>query len=122
MTLDFILDFDFGLNQLVRPDKIRFTTSKNDQTSTLTLTFYNISSFLQYTNNGVKNKLIKSISFTEQDYKFSTKDIKIIWLKGRPYLLEAIFLITSEVESFALKKIFNSIYNSKKSFSFSILK
>lgn len=112
MTLVFTLEFDSGLNQPIIPDKIRFTSSKNDQTSTLTLTFSKLSLFSQSNLLIGKNNLIKSISFKEQDYIFSTKDIRIIWLKGKPCLLEAIFLITSESESIKLKKLFK--YISKK--------
>jgi hypothetical protein len=106
MALVFNLEFDSGLNQIIVPDKIRFTSSKNDQTSTLTLTFSKLSLFSQSSLLISKKNLIKSISFKEQDYTFSTKDIRIIWLKGKPCLLEAIFLITSEVESIKLKKLF----------------
>lgn len=114
MTLVFSLEFDSGANVPIIPDKVRFTSSKNYQTSTLTLTFSKLSLFSHPSVLISKKNLIKAISFKEDNYTFSTKDIRIIWLKGKPCLLEAIFLITSENESIKLKKLFKFI--SKKIF------
>nr|YP_010478579.1 photosystem II protein psb28 [Chlorobotrys sp.]UVI60884.1 photosystem II protein psb28 [Chlorobotrys sp.] len=109
MSINFIIEFESKINQIVLPDKIRITSSKNNHTSTLTLIFYKI----DFLRNNTKQNLIKSIHFFQQDYKFSTKDIKFIWIKGRPLFLEAIFLITSEAESVKLKKFFNTLSSKK---------
>nr|YP_010478999.1 photosystem II protein psb28 [Lietzensia polymorpha]UVI61304.1 photosystem II protein psb28 [Lietzensia polymorpha] len=115
MNLKFIIEFEAEPNKSIVPDKIRFTSSKNDQTSTLTLTFYE-TDFLKETQTILnRRKLIKSIYFFDQNYKFCTKDIRIVWIKGRPLFLEAIFLITSELESVKLKKFFRNISEQKSS-------
>nr|YP_010478861.1 photosystem II protein psb28 [Neustupella aerophytica]UVI61166.1 photosystem II protein psb28 [Neustupella aerophytica] len=106
MSLDFFIEFESEPTEHIVPDKIRFTSSKNNHTSTLTVRFYNIN-FLRKVNIPFsKKKLIKSIYFIQQNSKFSTKDIQITWINGRPLILEAIFFIISENDSNKLKNIF----------------
>lgn len=115
MSLNFFIEFESEPNQHVLPNKIRFTSSKNNHTSTLTVTF-STNSFLKKINLPLsKKKLIKNIYFLQQNSKFSTKDLEIIWINGRPLIFEAIFFITSEVDSNKLKNIFQ-LYNEKNIF------
>lgn len=109
MDLNFFLEFETATIESIKPDKIRFTSSITNQTSTLTLTFSN-NKLLKKTNLFCESKkLIKGIYFIYENSKFLTKDIKIIWINGRPIFFEAIFLITSETESIKLQKFFNSL-------------
>nr|YP_009550397.1 photosystem II protein psb28 [Characiopsis acuta]QAA11325.1 photosystem II protein psb28 [Characiopsis acuta] len=104
-----MLEFTSGINEPIVPNKIRFTSSQTDQTATLTVTFSDMSIFSSSNILSPRKNIIKALSLQGEYYKFSTKDIRVIWLKGKPYFLEAIFLMTSEKESMKLKKIFNAI-------------
>lgn len=85
------------------PDRIRFTSSANEETSTVTLNFYNPTRLLS--NNLILNEqqsIIANLS-VNVDWKYTTKDIRVIWVNGKPLILQAIFLLTSKVDSIKLK-------------------
>jgi len=39
----------------------------------------------------------------DDNWHYITKDIRIIWVKGKPLILQAVFLLTSRYESKRLK-------------------
>lgn len=85
------------------PDLVRFTSSANKETSTITLNFYNPTKL--FNNNIIleEQKSIKASFSLDTNCKYTTKDIKIIWVKGKPLILQAIFFLTSKRESMKLK-------------------
>ena len=103
-----ILEFKFYSELSIKlfPDRIRFTSSLNYQTSTITLTFYNPSLLLNSLSNLRDLLAIKSLCIQENNKEYSTKDIRIIWVKGRPLFLQAVFLILSPEDSMILKASF----------------
>lgn len=108
MTLIFNLEYNDGTIQPLLHYKIRYTFSKNNQTSTLTVSFYNMNFLLS--NEAIElKKFVKSIFFIKNNDKFSTNNIQLSWVKGKPLFFNAIFLITSEIETLKLKSIFTNI-------------
>ncbi len=105
MNLNFNLENTDGTVQKIFPYKIQYTFSKNNQTSTLTVSFYN-SNLLADNKSLSSEKFITNIYFFHQEYKFSTSNIQLSWVKGKPLFLNAIFLITSEFETRKLKRLF----------------
>lgn len=91
-----------SLENLV-PDRIRFTSSANQETSTITLNFYNPN--LLFNTNLIleEQQSIKASFSLNVNWKYTTKDIRIIWVNGKPLILQAIFLLTSKMESMKLK-------------------
>jgi hypothetical protein len=108
MSLSFNIENTDGSIQKIFPYKIRYTFSKNNQTSTLTVSFYNSALSANMESLG-SQKFIKNIFFLHQDYKFSTSNIQISWIKGKPLFMNAIFLITSEFETLKLKSLFKDL-------------
>ena len=90
------------LNDLI-PNFVRFTSSINEETSTITLNFYNPLKLLNLNILMVEKKSIKATLLLDCNLKYTTKDIKIIWVKGKPFILQVVFLLTSKVESKKLK-------------------
>lgn len=102
MTLSVLIQLHSDRPKNILPEKIRFTSSKNNHTSTLILTFL-VPSWLKDSKLLLnQNHQIKLILIVKNDLNLISKDIKIIWVKGRPLYLQAIFLITAELESFKL--------------------
>jgi hypothetical protein len=91
-----------ALEDLV-PDFIRFTSSINEETSTITLNFYNPTSIFSSELILAEEKAIKANLKLDTSWQYTTKDIRIIWIKGKPLILQAVFLLTSKVESKRLK-------------------
>lgn len=85
------------------PDFIRFTSSINEETSTITLNFYNPTKLFNADLILCENKAIKANLTLDINWKYVTKDIRIIWVKGQPLILQAVFLLTSKFESRRLK-------------------
>jgi hypothetical protein len=54
------------------------------------------------------------ILITQSKMKFSTTNIKLIWVKGKPVLIQTVFLITSKKESILLKRFFNEVLKFNK--------
>jgi hypothetical protein len=106
MSLSFYLKNTDSSIQKILPYRIRYTFSKNNQTSTLTVSFYNsiLSADVQ---SLTAQKFIKNIFFLHENYKFTTTNIQISWVKGKPLFINAIFLIISESETLKLKSLFN---------------
>lgn len=99
------IKFDLSSNSLENliPDFIRFTSSVNEETSTITLNFYNPAQL--FSPNLILNeeKSIKASLSLGLKWEYNTKDIRIIWVKGKPLILQAVFLLTSKFESKCLK-------------------
>ena len=99
------IKFEANSNSLenVVPDRIRFTSSANQETSTVTLNFYNPTRL--FNSNIILNEQqsIKASFSLNVNWKYTTKDIRIIWVNGKPLILQAVFLLTSKVESLKLK-------------------
>lgn len=99
------IKFDLASNSLENliPDFIRFTSSINEETSTITLNFYNPTKL--FSPNLILNeeKSIKASLSLGLNWEYNTKDIRIIWVKGKPLILQAVFLLTSKFESKRLK-------------------
>ena len=91
-----------SLEDLV-PDRIRFTSSANQETSTVTLNFYNPTKLFNSNFILDEKQSIKASFSLSVNWKYTTKDIRIIWVNGKPLILQAIFLLTSKVESIKLK-------------------
>lgn len=87
----------------VVPDRIRFTSSANQETSTVTLNFYNPTRLFNSNIILSEQQSIKASFSLNVNWKYTTKDIRIIWVNGKPLILQAIFLLTSKVESIKLK-------------------
>lgn len=87
----------------ITPYRIQFTSSVNNQTSTLNLTFITPPQLLNSAFFLQKSSKSLIISLVSDSLKFSTKEINLIWVKGRPVFIQARFLITSEAESIQLK-------------------
>lgn len=85
------------------PDFIRFTSSINEETSTITLNFYNPAKLLSPNLILAEEKAIKANLTLDTNWQYTTKDIRIIWVKGKPLILQAVFLLTSKFESKRLK-------------------
>ncbi len=91
-----------SLENLV-PDRIRFTSSANQETSTVTINFYNPTRLFHSNLILKEQKSIKASFSLNVNLKYTTKDIRVIWVNGKPLILQAIFLLTSKVESMKLK-------------------
>lgn len=105
MTISFIFDTENTEFVAITPHKIRFTSSINNQTSTLSLTFITPSQLLNsdfFLKNSSENLIILLVT---KNLKFSTKELNLIWVRGKPILIKARFLITSEAESIHLKNL-----------------
>lgn len=99
------IKFEANSNSLenVVPDRIRFTSSANQETSTVTLNFYNPTRLFDSAIILTEQQSIKASFSLNVNWKYTTKDIRIIWVNGKPLILQAIFLLTSKVESMKLK-------------------
>lgn len=75
------------------PDHIRVTKSLFGETGTITFTFKN---FEIFNKNLEKIHSLHQIEVLTEKHLFITKDIRILWVKGRPYLLQAVFVIQNE--------------------------
>lgn len=85
------------------PDKIRLTTSVNQETGTILLSFSKIFSLDIFLN---KNKPIIGLFIIGRKFRFFTKEIRCVWEKGRPILIQAIFLIDKKDDINLIFKIF----------------
>ena len=90
------------------PDFIRFTSSINEETSTITLNFYNPTQLFSLNLILNEKKSIKAILSLDFNWEYTTKDIRIIWIKAEPLILQAVFLLTSKFESKRLKNYLES--------------
>ena len=99
------IKFEVNSNSLENliPDFIRFTSSINEETSTITLNFYNPTKLFDINLVLNEEKSIKASLLLDYDWKYTTKDIRIIWVKGKPLILQAVFLLTTKIESQRLK-------------------
>ncbi len=99
------IKFEVNSNSLENliPDFIRFTSSINEETSTITLNFYNPTKLFDINLVLNEEKSIKASLLFDYNWKYITKDIRIIWVKGKPFILQAVFLLTSKIESQRLK-------------------
>lgn len=99
------IKFEANVNSLqdLIPDFIRFTSSINEETSTITLNFYNPTKLFDLNLILSEEKSIKAFLTLNSDWQYTTKDIRIIWVKGKPLILQAVFLLTSKIESKRLK-------------------
>jgi len=85
------------------PDFIRFTSSINEETSTITVNFYNPTKLFNVKLMLTEEDAIKANLTLDDNWHYITKDIRIIWVKGKPLILQAVFLLTSKFESKRLK-------------------
>lgn len=85
------------------PEKIRLTQSLNKETGTIILTFSKIFSVDLLLN---QSKPILGLYILDEKYSFYTKDIRCIWNRGKPLLIQAIFLIDKKENLYHLLKIF----------------
>jgi hypothetical protein len=99
------IKFEVNSNTLedLVPDFIRFTSSINEETSTITLNFYNPIELFNPNLILDEEKAIKANLTLDANWQYTTKDIRIIWVKGKPLILQAVFLLTSNFESKRLK-------------------
>jgi len=99
------IKFDANANSLedLIPDFIRFTSSINEETSTISLNFYNPTKLFDVNLILSEEKSIRACLKLNSDWQYITKDIRIIWVKGKPLILQAVFLLTSKIESKRLK-------------------
>ena len=104
------IKFDVASNSLENliPDFIRFTSSINEETSTITLNFYNPTQLFNPNLILNEEKSIRAILSLDLNWEYNTKDIRIIWVKGKPLILQAVFLLTSKFESKRLKNYLES--------------
>lgn len=95
MTLK--IQFLLGNNQIKEciPDKIRLTRSLNQETGTILLTFAKIFSLDILLN---KNEPIIGLYLIASEFFFFTREIRCIWKKGKPILIQVIFLIDKKEE------------------------
>jgi len=102
-----ILKIKFEVNSNILedliPDFIRFTSSINEETSTITLNFYNPTKLFSSHLILAQDEAIKANLTLDDNWHYTTKDIRIIWVKGKPLILQAVFLLTSKFESKRLK-------------------
>ena len=103
MILKIKFDTNANLLEDLIPDSIRFTSSINEETSTITLNFYNPTKLFDLNLILSEEKSIKACLRLNSDWQYTTKDIRIIWVKGKPLMLQAVFLLTSKIESKRLK-------------------
>nr|YP_008519728.1 photosystem II reaction center protein W [Nannochloropsis oculata]AGI99082.1 photosystem II reaction center protein W [Nannochloropsis oculata]AHX25373.1 photosystem II protein psb28 [Nannochloropsis oculata] len=103
MTLKIKFEVHSNTLENLVPDFIRFTSSINEETSTITLNFYNPTQLFNLNLIINEEKSIKASLFLNSNWKYTTKDIRIIWVKGKPFILQAVFLLTSKTESKNLK-------------------
>jgi photosystem II reaction center protein Psb28 len=85
------------------PDKIRLTKSVNQETGTIVLSFSSLFPLDILLNN---KKPILGLYIISNEFFFFTKEIRCIWTKGKPILIQAIFLIDKKEELFILLKVF----------------
>ena len=102
-----ILKIKFEVNSNILedliPDFIRFTSSINEETSTITLNFYNPTKLFKVKLMLTEGEAIKAKLTLDNNWHYTTKDIRIIWAKGKPLILQVVFLLTSKFESKRLK-------------------
>jgi photosystem II 13kDa protein len=93
---------------------IKLTKSKNGKTGTATFIFIKPTLFeiLNY-----KNLPIDGIYLVWENKKITSRDIKIIFKKGQPFLLKAIFIFKNNNEWFNFLQFMNS-YSKKTGLSF----
>ena len=115
MTLK--INFEANSNSLenLTPDRIRFTSSANQETSTITLNFYNPTRLFNSSIILNERQSIKASVSLDLNCDYTTKDIRIIWVNGKPLILQAIFLLTSKVESLRLKHYLETNLKKKNS-------
>jgi hypothetical protein len=85
------------------PDKIRLTKSLNQETGTIVLSFGELFPLEILLNN---NRPILGLYIIGTDFFFFTKEIRCVWKKGKPLLVQAIFLIDKKEELLLLLKVF----------------
>lgn len=83
----------FPLNKLASPDHIRVTRSISGETGTITFTFNNVKSSLDSFFN-IEN--LTQFEIKTSKHFYSTKDIRILWANGKPYVLQAVFVIQNK--------------------------
>lgn len=76
----------------LRPDKIRLTKSKTEQTGTIVLTFLMKRSSVNFFQTQSSFYAL-TILGNHPTLSFSTKALRSIWLRGKPLLVQAIFLL-----------------------------
>ncbi len=84
------------------PDKIRLTRSLNQETGTILLSFSRIFSLDLLINH---DKPIIGLYLIGKNFSFFTKEIRCIWKRGKPILIQAIFLLDKKEELIFLFKI-----------------
>lgn len=87
------------------PDKIRLTKSLNQETGTIVLSFGDLFPLEVLVNN---KKPILGLYIIGPNFFFFTKEIRCVWRKGKPLLIQAIFLIDKKEELVLLLKVFKS--------------
>lgn len=104
MTLKIKFEADLDSLENLIPDCIRFTSSANEETSTITLNFYNPTKLFDINLILNEEESLKASFSLDINWEYTTKDIRLIWVKGKPFILQAIFLLTSKMESRRLKR------------------
>lgn len=87
------------------PNKIRLTKSLNQETGTIVLSFSELFSLDILLND---QKPILGLYIMDTNFFFFTKEIRCVWKKGKPLLIQAIFLIDKKDELLLLLKFFKS--------------
>lgn len=118
MILSFIFEIEPQYRKCITPYKLRFTSSINNQTSTLITNFYTPTWLVNSLILCQKRQKIKLILNVENLFNFSTTDIKFLWIRGKPSVIQAVFLITSESQSTKLKELFEHLNKTNKQVSF----
>jgi hypothetical protein len=103
MILKIKFEVNSNILEDIVPDFIRFTSSINEETSTITLNFYNPTKLFNVKLILTEEEAIKAKLTLDDNWDYTTKDIRIIWVKGKPLILQAVFLLTSKFESKRLK-------------------
>lgn len=108
------IQFISGLKELTLPI-IKLTKSRNGKTGTATFLFIKPNIFSPI---NLKNFSIEEIFLIYDSKKISTKDIKIFFKEGKPFLLKAIFIFKNSKEWFTFLK-FMTAYSMETGLSFS---
>lgn len=91
----------------VKPHFVRVTSSMKEETCTISLNFYHPTKLFDLKTIFKESNSIKvtlNINYNGKRRKYISENVNIIWLKGKPYILEVIFLITCNQESLYLTR------------------
>lgn len=117
MNLSFIFEIDSDYRKPISAYKLRFTSSINIQTSTLIANFYTPNWLVNSIVFFQKKQQVKIVLKIDNQGQFLTTDIKFLWIRGKPSIIQAVFLITSENQSIKLKQLFEHLNEKNRKFN-----